>query len=595
MSVLRCEQWSLSFVPQYTEAVAGIASIVHTDGVIYPAYITYVPGIFSSANLPDPEFAFEPHWAYGTASMRNWYIAYKGKINMTGSIGDIQILNGFPIRYPIGPCATTATAVNTLGSTVLDNDEAVGQTTLTFTVATNFAISDIIRVGNETAWNVEYHMIKSIVGAPNVVIYEHIEITDADADFYGDATVTGVLSAKVLTIQFFTKNEIHGDCTGAFTVGETLTGNVTGAHTCTVTKTNSGLRFDHLDLEAVVECDDIIDDYDIGPGAVSFSVAAGTDAAANAWTASDYICIGYGSKYAEVRDISSVAAGPPFVISFADPLVYDHSHYGAITDLGTSAPSYYTHTITEDLDISPIQISVVNTDVDMLEALMRRYIGCKVNRGTFRATEGEIVRFSWDEIIARNMKFKDYSTTATVTPWYSANISAPTVSYPITEPYYFSYGQLTYAAGGTGYPIARIKEFTLDISNNIEPKYYINDDNSTGRIPYELREGRKEYRLALNVDVDASERDLFLDLLRQGDYTAVYKGVQVTLVLTRGSNDTITITTPPSAPATGGDAMGCLIRTGSINIMEGSLINIPLDLLVRSIKIEIKDAIAVYP
>ena len=314
-------------------------------------------------------------------------------------------------------------------------------------------------------------------------------------------------------------------------------------------------------------------------GSTSFNCLTAGD-----WASNDYVCIGFGSKYAEIRQITLAGS----VMSFTDPLVYSHSASGGLTDIGTSAPSYYTHTITEDWTLSPFQISVVNTDTNNTESLLRRYIGSKLNRATIRAGEGESLRMNWDEVISRTMRFYDPSAT-NISPWYSANCSnSPTVSYPTTEPYYFSYGQLTFA----GSAFARVKEFVLDVTNNIEPKFYVNDDISTGRVAYELREGRREYRLALTVDVE--DADFFLDLLRQGDYSSVYTGFQVQLVLTRGSNDTITILTPPTTAAAGGDSQGCLIRSAPHSIMEAPLLSVPLDIICRSVQITVADAIMVY-
>ena len=53
MPVVRGEAWELSLAPQFSESA--ITDVVYSDGVIYPSYITHIPGIFNAARLPDPD------------------------------------------------------------------------------------------------------------------------------------------------------------------------------------------------------------------------------------------------------------------------------------------------------------------------------------------------------------------------------------------------------------------------------------------------------------------------------------------------------------------------------------------------------------
>jgi hypothetical protein len=242
--------------------------------------------------------------------------------------------------------------------------------------------------------------------------------------------------------------------------------------------------------------------------------------------------------------------------------------------------------------ISPMQISVVNKDSDLTTALMRRYIGCKVGRTAFNASEGTELKCGWDEILARTMAFKD-AALSTTAPFYSANIAAPTVSFPATAPYYFSQGALTYA----GVSWCRVKDFSLEASNNLEAKYYICSTSVENRVPYELREGRKDYSLRMTVDV--TDANFFVDLCRMGTGTrgvgSTFSGFDCSLVFTRGANDTITFTLPGTAAAAGGDSQGCFLRRAPHNIEEAPLVSVPLDIVSRNLKITIVDSIMVYP
>ena len=310
-------------------------------------------------------------------------------------------------------------------------------------------------------------------------------------------------------------------------------------------------------------------------GVASITVVSGTDYADD-----DYIQIGTGDN-AEVRQISSGGGTTTLVLNY--PLSNDHLTGETCNEV--EAP--FTHTAIESVHLKPIQIDTTYVDTDGNSSLQRRYVGCKVSRASITAGQGEIVTFGIDDLQARDMRYKDKDATD-VSPWYTSDIVKPTIDCPTTEPYYFSYGVLTLA----GTEFARVTEFKLDISNAVEPKYYVTDDVGSHRVPYELIPGRKEYGLSVSIDIE--DASLFLDLLRQGDYTSVYKGFQVQLVLTRGANDTITITTPPSAPAIGGDAMGCLIRNAPHAIADSPLVNIPLDIICRSTEIVVVDSVGVY-
>ena len=435
MAVIRGEQWTLSYGQQFFDDGSAHGSVETSDRVVGEDYVNRVFGIFESASLPDPEFDFTTKWAYGENSVRNWYIAHKGKASFSGSISDVTLLNGMPLYLPIGTLKSTGTDVGGGGGSTLAGDESRGEVTITL----------------------------------------------ADGTGYAD---------------------------------------------------------------------------------------------------SDYIQIGTGDN-AEVRQISSGGGTVNLTLNY--PLSNDHSSGETCNEV--EAP--FTHTSVESVHLRPIQIDATYVDTDGESSLQRRYVGCKINRASITAGIGEIVTMSIDDIMARDMRYKDKDSTS-ITPWYSANIVKPTIDCPTTEPYYFSYGVLTLA----GTEFARVTEFKLDIGNGSEAKYYVTDDVGSHRVPYEIIPGRKEYGLTVSVDIE--DASLFLELMREGEYSSVYKGFQVQLVLTRGSNDTITITTPPSAPAIGGDAMGCLIRSAPHNIVDTPLVNVSLGIMCRSVNITTVDSVGVY-
>ena len=91
-----------------------ITAVTDTDA---DKYITFVPGVYETVEVPDPAMTIEPRYYLGTASKRNPYQFLKGQQTYTGSIGGFVLLDGRALRFPIGRLNTTTTYVNTAGST----------------------------------------------------------------------------------------------------------------------------------------------------------------------------------------------------------------------------------------------------------------------------------------------------------------------------------------------------------------------------------------------------------------------------------------------------------------------------------------------
>ena len=106
-------------------------------------YITFLPGIYETVDVPDPEMAIEPRYFLGTQSKRNFFQAYKGQHSFTGAVGDMILLNGWPLRFPIGgvvtvPHATTmSNAINSTAMTV-SSTVAVNKGDVFLTPAANY-------------------------------------------------------------------------------------------------------------------------------------------------------------------------------------------------------------------------------------------------------------------------------------------------------------------------------------------------------------------------------------------------------------------------------------------------------------------------
>ena len=249
------------------------------------------------------------------------------------------------------------------------------------------------------------------------------------------------------------------------------------------------------------------------------------------------------------------------------------------------ATGSYTHTVSETYDLPSITVHVTYMDTNSSTVLMRRYMGGKVGRATYTATEGGFLTMALDDI-----QFINFKHNLAGEPFYSADMVAGDVTpvCPQTQPYLFSYGHLTL----DGSPFARVREFRLSVDNALEPKYYVTDQ-AISQLPYEYREGRRSYQLAVTTDIE--DATLYKELVRQGTYSSVYKGFAVTMVFTRGSGDTITFTTPAGGtPAIGCGSMGCLIKSAPHNIVQDPIVGVTMDILCRSLSIVTVDSVAAY-
>ena len=82
------------------------------------AYITWIPGIYDTVDVPDPVEAFEPRYMLGQNSTRNPYQIIKGQQTLAGSVAGITLINGWPLRFPLGTLQTQIVSGVTKTTTV---------------------------------------------------------------------------------------------------------------------------------------------------------------------------------------------------------------------------------------------------------------------------------------------------------------------------------------------------------------------------------------------------------------------------------------------------------------------------------------------
>jgi len=329
----------------------------------------------------------------------------------------------------------------------------------------------------------------------------------------------------------------------------------------------------------------------------------------------------------EPREIIKIVTGTGTAGTsrLAYPLKYDHADDAPIQIVSGN----FTHTILETNQLDSVAMNVHMRDSGETAAndLDRRFFGGKVGAATISAEEGGLLVMGWDTVPFMGMvhnQFADPNSTigtnidvpfsGTFQTIEDDNIGSKTtnasaaITMPTDEPYYFSQG--TVSMFGTDF--ARVRNFSISINNNVEPRYYIERRGDTRqRGPSDIVEMRREYTMTATIALPDSIADtddtttLFKQLMLEGDYGAGMRGFNIRLLFTRGTNDTIQIDIPDDgtnvAPsASGGAAVGLneqgAYLTEAPHAIDGSNpFEVSASLIFRSMKIVVIDSEPMYP
>ena len=474
--------------------------------------ITFIPGIYESVDTPDPVMSISGRRFLNTQSKRNYSIAYAGQQSLTGSISGIILINGWPLRFPIGSVVTKPQSL--IGTALeLSTSAAKGDVFITLNASTNLGVNDYLCI---------------------------------------DDTST-------------TKSEVRK-----------LIHNPSG----NIWRVNAPLQFDHDTSAGTVSCEEV-----------------------------------------------------------------------------GSSNAYYDHTIIEttDLDTVSWHVHMKDSSETATKDFDRRYVGGMIGSSTISADEGGMVSMSWDSVSFLNMIHNQASQNtvstntnlyhdatvdanmpryalmqsidkddvgqpahATSTPANSRTAANDGSGYPTTEPYYFSQGTIKYF----GTEFARIRSFSLSISNGEEPRYYIGRQGNRMRGPYEIREGQRSYSMSASVVLPDAEyaatttavsalkdgaTELFKQLLLEGNYggttsTTTMTGFTASIKFERGDNDYIVIDIPggttAETPATAENKLnsqGIFINSASHGITGENPFQVDVDMIFGSLKIYVRDNVPVYP
>lgn len=459
--------------------------------------IHWVPGVYETVDVPDPEMSIEGRRLLGEGAKRNFGIAYSGQQSYSGSVGGFVLLDGTPLRFPIGNVQTAAFQS--------DNTDAIA------------AIS-----GNPTA-------------------------TASKGDIF-----------------------------------------------CT---TSSGTN---------ISADDIL--------------------------VFGYIGSGQAMTNSTTQEIRRVVSKSSDEIRLDYPLNFAHS---SVTLKKVTSLSYYKHLISETTNLDTLSWNVKMVDTDESNEFTRSYYGGMVDSATLTGEEGGLVSYSWDTVPFMGMVHNqgDYEgVTNDLTQQYPGGPAASELpffhmmqtigsgaignpltvgsgsvnkSFASTEPYYFSQGELKMH----GITFARVRSFSLGISNGVEPRYYVKPIHGRHRGPNELREQAREYSFSCTIASEESAAGtstsenanaLFKELILEGDYgtpsAANKAGIDIVLTFERGTNDKIVVTVPDDGSAAKGlNEQGAFITSANHSIDGNNPIQADVNMVFRNMKIEVFDTLPVYP
>tara|TARA_R110002051_G_scaffold153446_2_gene225845 strand:- start:4271 stop:6322 length:2052 start_codon:yes stop_codon:yes gene_type:complete len=553
-------------------------------------FMTWVPGVYETIEVPDPEMAIEGRYLLGTNQKRNFYVAYKGQQTFSGSLGGFVLLNGWPLRYPIGKVSSTPVGGTMTERTTLAADAKKGDYQITVTSATSIVAGDMIAIDGHQ--------------------FAHASATAAANVSFSNQNIAELREVVL----------------------------VTGA----VLRLNYPLQFNHRALGNTDFLVGLIDGQDADDATTIVVDNLGQGAS----TLGDNIAIGdFLQVDDEVIRVSGISGEQMTVVraegSTTAEIFEDNDSIYKISSIEeiTGTPDYYQHNIHETVDLDTISWNVHMRDSGETAAndFNRRYFGGHVGSMTMSADEGGLLTASWDGINFQDMVHNQrlstaYDANGTVSVANDANLpgyalmqridsddvgvpakdganglTSAAGGFPSSDPYYFSQGSLQMF----GVDFARVRSLSISIANNEEPRYYIGGQGKGSRRhrgPTEIRENNREYSMSASIvlpDSTAADsstaRSLFSELLLEGDYGTLHaaasmSGFKIVLEFTKGTNDKITITIPDDeTAAAGGGEQGAFIRSAPHTVSGDNPLQVEADILFRNMKIEIQDSEPFYP
>jgi hypothetical protein len=113
--------------------------------------ITWVPGVYETVEVPDPEVAIEGRYLLGTNQKRNFFVAYKGQQTFAGSLGGFVLLNGWPLRYPIGKVTSNPVGGTITNRTYIKTSSKKGDIYINVNSETGLSVGTVIVLEHSTS------------------------------------------------------------------------------------------------------------------------------------------------------------------------------------------------------------------------------------------------------------------------------------------------------------------------------------------------------------------------------------------------------------------------------------------------------------
>jgi hypothetical protein len=228
------------------------------------------------------------------------------------------------------------------------------------------------------------------------------------------------------------------------------------------------------------------------------------------------------------------------------------------------------------------------------KVLMRRYLGCKVNRASLVCEEGGRMQLSLEEILCQNVLHDDtgYKLYTNYPTRYCSPFTSNHVDPYAYQPYLFHEGVLSLF----GVEFAQVKRVNLVMSNGLEPQYFI-QRGTTEPYPYSIVEHRTGF--ACTATINVTGLDLWRALMMKGKGTfatpsGIYNGFMGYLNFYRAgsSTDYIKIQLGPDTPTVINP--GCFLKKAPTKSVDTPLIPIDVEVEVPTITIKSMDTYGTY-
>lgn len=561
----------------------------------------FMPGAYTAVTVPDMTPALEPRYFLGNTARRNFTEVYRGQQSFAGSLGGVTVLNGYMLRFGIG---------NVRSCLITDSDFGLA----TFLTSAAASAGDMEITVDGAGATVAAHDTTLAAGAI-------IQIIDSGTVESGSVTGSGYSSSTILA-------DSAGDfINSGVQVGDIIY-NTTSEAVARVGEVTSATQLT-VDANGLRGGDDAV----FAENDTYLLVTQGTNST-NSGANTGTITGTY--KIARQMEASS---GVIDTIFLETPLKEDYSDDSYIITTADISSNVFQHVITESNELPTMTWHLRMLDSDEGKPFIRRSLGGMVDTMAISADEGGMLTVGWDTVnfmgTIHNLQNQSTVNSAT-SPLYSGDsaganlpgyalmhdIDDDEVDFLTTEPYYFSEGTVYIGgAGATREEFARVRDFTISVSNATEARYYINSRHGNGRRrgPNEIREGRREYTFSATVSLNdaledtttagastdiGSALELYKQLILEGNYGDGSQGFNVRLEFIRGTNDTMVIDLPGDATgsrtAAGNAATalgqgGVYLRSAPHDISEDPTLQTSIDCVARNMKIVITDGEPVYP